>query len=206
MSTDYTTLALLKSRMGGLNGSSSYDTELSAAITAASRMIDDYCQRRFDSSVDTRIFEPQDPYLCPTDDIVSITTLKVDFSGQGVYSVAWTAGQYQLLPVNPLSTVEDYPYTAIRALAGKWFPPQLPFGQAETVQIVGTFGWSAVPAAVAQACLVLAQDLFKAREAAFGVTSYGDFGPMRLRANPLAEILLKPYRRDPASDAVSVAV
>jgi hypothetical protein len=64
------------------------------------------------------------------------------------------------------------------------------------LQVTARWGWTAVPAPVADACLILAEEDFKLKDSPFGVGGYGQFGIIRVRDNPMAARMLAPYRRD----------
>ena len=77
----YCTLAELKA---SLNITDSVDdTALEAAITSASRMIDDYTERFFyvngtTQSTVTRYYTPVDPYTVNIDDIITVSEIATD--------------------------------------------------------------------------------------------------------------------------------
>jgi hypothetical protein len=155
-------------------------------ITATSRAIDDYCQRFFwkDGTVGapvTRTFEACDPYrldLGARGDLVSVTTLKTDETGDGTFETTWTASDYQLLPFDRPA---GYPAEAVEAIAGRPFPIRHGrVGRRDRIQIVGVWGWEAVPAVVNQACLIKANRVFGRHQAVYGVAGVNEFGPIRI--------------------------
>jgi hypothetical protein len=77
---------------------------------------------------------------------------------------------------------------------GKYFPFIWPFSKLDRIQITGTWGWQQVPFAVRQATLQVAADLYKLKDAPFGVAGTAEFGQMRVAAasSPVLEIL-RPY-------------
>jgi hypothetical protein len=169
---------------GGTTGSNVGIVE--RAINAASRAIDDYCQRYFwangtVSSPVTRTFEACDPYwldLGANGDLVSVTSLATDATGDGVFEIAWAASDYQLLPFDRPA---GYPYTSIEAIATRAFPVRHGrTGRRDLVQIVGVWGWAAVPPAVTQACLIKASKLFTRAQSPNGIAGIGEFGPIRI--------------------------
>jgi hypothetical protein len=46
---------------------------------------------------------------------------------------------------------------------------------------------------VHEACLIVASETVKLRDAPFGVAGYGDYGAIRVRNNPMAMGMLAPY-------------
>lgn len=192
----YATAYELKSRLGITDTVD--DFEITLAVGTASRWVDEHCGRTFGRATATRTFEACGWYDLECDDLVSITTLKTDASGDGTFETTWTASDYQLLPVNPASYAETRPYTAVRAVGAYTFPLAYSYGQRrDLVQIVGTFGWAAVPEAVKQAALILASETLKIKDSPFGIAGFGDLGAVRVRDNPKIAALLAPYRRYP---------
>lgn len=174
-----------------------YDTEIDLAIGSASREIDDWCGRRFDqtSSGTIRTFTPRDLTTLPITDVVSVTAVKTDSDGSRDFATTLTSSQYKLLPVDSGYSADARPYTSIRAIGTTWPFPTWAGEHDDTVQVTGTWGWSAVPRAVAMACLILASETLKLSDAPFGVVGMGEFGAIRIRDNPKVKALLLPYRR-----------
>lgn len=182
----YTDEATLKTYLGITV--STYDTQIDMAINAASRSIDNYCQRRFwlDGSAVARTFIP-DSLLCVEfgDDLGDSASviLKTDASGDGVFETTWSSSDYELLPVNaPSAWPEAKPWTSVRAVGGKTFPWLVNtwLTRLDRVQITAKWGWPAVPDAVTQACLIKASRLFHRKDSPQGIAGFGDFGPVRL--------------------------
>lgn len=175
------------------------DALLELCIESASRDIDGACDRVFYSTAGaTRVYVPTDSFLVETDDIVSITTLKTSPDGDG-FTVTWTASDYQLEPLNGVAGGLVQPYTRIRAIGSylfpKWDPTNVNAHEA-TVQVVGTFGWSAVPTAIKQATIILAMRQFKRYDSPLGIAGFSDLGAVRVgRVDPDVDKLIAPFRR-----------
>lgn len=173
------------------------DTLLELSVNAASREIDGYCERVFYATSATRIFTPQTALICEIDDLISITSLKTSSDGDGVFDVTWAATDYQLEPLNQLASGLSSPYTRIRAVGDYLFPefPNYGLNHEATVQVVGSFGYSATtPDAIKQACIILAMRQFKRYDSPLGVAGFGDIGVMRVsRVDPDVAALLEPY-------------
>lgn len=189
----------LKDRLGIPD--STNDSILSPVCLATSRWIDRFCGRHFFRVTDTRTFQPSDVWLMNVDDITSVTTLKIDTDGDGVYEKTWTQGTNYMLRVgdnefNQLSMGELKPYTQVQVIGGSdWFPFIWPFTHLDRVQITGTFGWPQVPPAVAQAALIIASDWFKLKDAPWGVAGIADLGVIHINPNPWITQQLRPYFR-----------
>ena len=188
----YATLAELKAVMRIPSADTVDDSLLETSIEAASRQLDGFCERVFYTNSGTRVYMPNDSFVCETDDIVSITTLKTASDGTS-FDTTWSTADYQLEPLNGRAGGIVTPFTQIRAVDDLLFPT---YGGEATVQIVGTFGWSAVPIAIKQAVLMLAQRQFKRYDSPLGVAGVGDLGVIRVsRIDPDVQALVSPFRK-----------
>ena len=187
----YATLAQVKAAMRITD--SVDDDLLETAIESASRQIDGHCERRFYTTATTRIYTPNDSFVCEIDDLVSITSLKTSSDVDGSFDTTWANDDYQLEPLNGIAGGMDVSYTQIRATGDYLFP--LSGGEA-TVQVVGTFGWASVPSDIEQACIILSQRQYKRYDSPLGVAGIGDIGIIRVsRIDPDVASILAPYRR-----------
>jgi len=173
------------------------DSLLELAIESASREIDGYCERVFYSTTGTRVYAPTNVFTVTTDDIISVTTLKSSSDGV-IYDITWATSDYQLEPLNGVAGGLVTPFTRIRA-TGNYLMPSFSVGTfyelEALIQVVGVFGWSAVPAAIRQATVILAMRLFKRLDAPLGMIS-NDLGSMRVgRFDPDVEALVAPFRK-----------
>jgi len=187
----YATLAQVKAAMRITD--SVDDDLLETAIESASRQIDGHCERRFYTTATTRIYTPNDSFVCEIDDLVSITSLKTSSDVDGSFDTTWANDDYQLEPLNGIAGGMDVSYTQIRATGDYLFP--LSGGEA-TVQVVGTFGWASVPSDIEQACIIASQRQYKRYDSPLGVAGIGDIGIIRVsRIDPDVASILAPYRR-----------
>lgn len=194
----YAPLETLKSRLGISDADD--DFELHGACFAASRSVEQYCERVFyRSQSEARTFVPRGYYclkLPEFNDLVSVSSLKTDATGDGTFEVTWSSTDYQLLP-NATSGPETKPYAQVKAVGTRTFPvPATVLARSDLVEITGVWGWPSVPYMVREATLILAADYWKLKDAPFGVAGFGDFGPMRVRDNHRVAALLDPYRRN----------
>lgn len=181
--------------------------QLDQAIKAASRAIDNYCQRRFwlDPEPVAQTFKPKGLTELEIDDDIGSTSglvIATDASGDGTFETTWAPGDYQLLPVNaPNAWPEPKPWTGIRAVGSKVFPWLVNtwLTRLDRVQITAAWGWPAVPDAVVSACLIKASRLYHRKDSPQGIAGYGDFGPVRLSRLEDGDImsLLDAYRKIP---------
>ena len=177
------------------------DAEIEAAILAASRMIDDYCQRFFyqEGSLAfpaTRYYTAVSPWYLETDDIVQITELACDPDFNQSYAQIWNTTTPPLdvmyEPVN--NPQKGWPYTRVLAIGSYVFPYFFP----RTVRISGIFGFPEVPYEVQLACKLQAARLFIRKQSPFGIAGSVELGTVRLnsRLDPDVEMLLKTFRRN----------
>lgn len=192
-STLYCTRAEFKAAAGITDTTD--DTIIDAVLEGTSRMIDRYCGRRFYVTDDdeTRYFAPEYANELFSDDIVTITTLKTDADGDRTYETTWATTDYDLLPHN--AAPDGKPYTRITvAPQGRYSFPTFRKG----VQIVGTFGYPAIPADVHTACVIQALRLFKRKDAPFGVVGSAEMGQLLVmsKLDPDVEMLLRGLKKE----------
>jgi hypothetical protein len=189
----YATLAQLKSALRIPSSDTQDDALLEMAIESASRQIDSHTERYFYSGSATRIFIPSEYNYVEIDDLVTLTSLKTSTAADGVFDQTWTTGSYQLQPVNGVAGGIYTPYTSIRAVGDLIYPVN---GGEATVQVVGTFGWSAIPTDIKQATVILSGRLYKRLDSVLGIAGFGDLGVVRVsRFDPDIEALIGPYKK-----------
>jgi hypothetical protein len=178
------------------------DALLELSIESASRDIDAYTERVFFNTGATaiaRVYIPQDLYLLETDDIVSVSTIKSDSTGEGGFDLTWDEADYQLEPLNGIAGGIVTPATRIRAVGAKLWPIYQPrdlnAGQA-SVQITGVFGFASIPIAIKQATVLASLRAYKRYESPTGVLGFSDMGVVRVgRLDPDVQRLIDPYRK-----------
>lgn len=197
--TGYCTIEELRDHIRDSEQKISTDS-LARAIAATSRGIDDFCGRRFwqDASVQALLYRPDDTELAWVNDISTTTGLVVatDPGRDGSWSTTWTLDtDFQLEPLNAGANVagDGYAWWRIAAIGVQRFPVG---GRRPSLRVTAKYGWTAVPGAVKQACLLRAAMLYKRRDSPLGVAGFGDFGPVRItRRDPHVVELLTPYIR-----------
>lgn len=194
----YCTLAELKSWLNEI-GDTNDDAELELAVEAASRKIDAATGRRFwkDSSDDTRVFTAESGSYLRVPDIVSITSLKTDDNNDRTYEITWATDDYDTEPADGIiGGVDGWPILELVARTDSSSGQRTFPTHARGVQIVGKFGWNAVPDPIKEATLILASRLFKRREAPFGQSGTPEFGVANLpRLDPDVRALVTPFSR-----------
>jgi hypothetical protein len=157
--------------------------------------------------------------IVPTPAVAAATVVNLDYDGDGVYETAWgnpappvgTGANYVLKLGTPSGYQDNYnvnaagvprPYTQLQALmsgqgqnpaGGGWLPFVWPYTHLNRVQVITTWGWSVVPPSVEQASLLLCTDVFKSKDAPWGVAGTAETGLMRVQSNPWAVELLHDY-------------
>lgn len=201
LGASYATLAQLKLRLNITDTND--DAALTSALGAATVDIEGVCGRQFNDagSVSARVFYPDSLTTVTVDDFSTVTGLVValDYSNAGTYSTTITSANYQLEPLNGVvDGTPGWPYYRIRAIQ-TWYPLwYTSIGDPRTsIQITAQWGWTTVPAPVVEACLMLAEETFKMKDAPFGVAGFDNFGSVRVRENPRVMMLLQRYVRSP---------
>jgi hypothetical protein len=195
----YATLSELKARLTIAPSDTVDDSMLEAVIESASRAIDRWCNRHFYQAVQTRYFYVVSSVLAIIDDCISVSAVATDRNLDRTWSTVITASQYELGPLSSPQYGLPYCELRIKPLASESFD----LGK-DMLQIAGTWGWSAIPDPVNEACLLLASRYFKRKDAPFGVTGGGDVGQaIAIRGvDPDVSVLLSGYRRIAITDLV----
>jgi hypothetical protein len=198
----YASLDVLKARvLPSGSTSTTHDVRLYDALVEVSREIDDYCGRVFytTTAAAARLYYPDRYDRLDVDDFWTTTGLVVaeDTGNDGTYEVTWDSTDTQAEPLNGVVDGKPgWPYWRLRAVGSRTFPCVDNLSRAP-IQVTAKWGWPAVPDAVKEACLVLAEESFKLPDSPFGVGGYGPYGIVRVRENPVAARKLNPYRRYP---------
>lgn len=194
----YTSVEQLKSRLGITDTADDFECQL--AVQGAAAWIEQFTGRFFWQEAGVRTYRNHSIYDMDIDDVVSVSGLATDTTGDGVYDTVWTSGQYQLEVTeheyNTASKGEPWPYTKIQALGvpgGLYLPYVWAWSSQNRVQVTGTFGWPAVPVLVRQASLQLASDYLKLKDAPFGIVGLAEMGGMRVLENPTIASMLRRY-------------
>lgn len=194
---DYATLAELKAYAGV--DQTTFDNLLNDALEAASRGVESVCHRQFNDAgtATARVYKPVHGSLVEVDDFHTITGLvvKTDTAGDGTYATTLTAADYELRPLNGIiSGQAGWPFASIWGTSNGLYPTSV---NRASVQVTARWGWATVPKPVKQACLMLAEDLYKMKDAAFGIAGMDSYGTVRVRENPAVMRKLAPYVVDP---------
>lgn len=190
----YATLTELKSRLG-ITGSSD-DTALTNALAVASRGIEHCTHRQFNDagSATARTYYVTGLPTTVVDDFSTTVGLVIatDSGSDGTFETTHSATAYELHPLNGIVDGQPgWPFWRIKAVRMCW--PVCT--ERASLQVTARWGWAAIPAGVKEACLIVAEETFKLKDAPFGVAGYGEYGAVRVRENPLAYAKIAPYVR-----------
>jgi hypothetical protein len=195
----YIGLEEFKDRLGITDTADDFQAQI--AIGSASQAINEHCGRHFNRITETRTYQPHNIWLLDIDDAVpgSAITVNLDLQGNGVYSTPLVQNvDYILRYGNNLFNQNVLgiarPYRQLQIIqTGNWLPFTWPFARLDRVQINTTWGWSQVPSPVVQGTFLLAADLFKLKDAPWGVAGMTDFGVVRIRENPMLNRMLHTF-------------
>lgn len=149
-------------------------------IEAVSRFIDldrssvpnKIWRRRFYTTSETRYYTATNGTLCLIDDLVSVTSVKLDLDDDGVYETTLDSGDYVLSPKN--AALDDLPYTYLRIVGTTGFPLT-----ADSVEVTGDFGFCAaadLPPPIKEACVKITERVFMRDDLIFGTAGSADLG------------------------------
>ena len=171
------------------------DALIENSVNAASRMIDQYCNRYFysTSANEVRYFQANDGFMCWIDDAQSISEIKTSSTDPLIFDTTWESGDYQLLPANRWANGAYYPINAITATDNYLFPV---WADIALVKVTGQFGWASVPDSIKFATIIQASRLFKRLESPLGVAGVSDLGIMRVGSSIDGDVaqLINPFR------------
>lgn len=188
---DYVTLAALKTYLRIDDDAD--DTDLAVALTAASRAVDDHCNRQFGqvAAAEERRYTARPDYdrgvwVVDIDDLQDVTGLAVTIGGSAVTL-------YTLEPVNAVLEGKAWTRLVVDPASAA-----TPTGAANELSITALWGWSAIPVTVVNASKLQASRFTARRDSPYGVAGSPDQGSeMRLlaRVDPDVGVSLRGYRR-----------
>lgn len=187
----YVTVEDMVLRLGGRIDASARPL-LSVAIDEACAAIDLHCRQSF-AKADTataRVYVPfaatvayVDPFWTTSDLVIA-----TDDNDDGTCETTWTSASYELDQFGgELASMLAAPYDTIRAL-DRTFPTA--GRRRRTLQVTAKWGWSAPPSNVVAATKIVAHDLWKRKDVAFGISTSGvaEFGGLRIGRDVLGQV------------------
>jgi len=183
---DYCTLDEVKSELGIEEDDK--DGMLAGMIEQASSFIDVFCKREFSASTATRYFDGA--RLLHISDLLTVTTLKLDQDGDGVFEVTMATSDYILYPLN------DTPKTMIKISRNSSYG-SFADGIEKGVQIAGSWGYATTaPKPIRRAAIIQTCRWFKRKDSAFSdVVGSAETGEiiMYKGLDPDIKLLLEKY-------------
>lgn len=169
----------------------SEDAEILIDLNTVSRYIEHRLAGRFftkDASDAVRIYKPKWPTTLYVDDIVTLTSVKVDADLDGTYETTLTSGtDFELTPRNAADGPEPAPYECLERLTGSWVTTS-------RVEVTAVFGWPSVPGPVKAACIQLTAILrLETPRAQSTMTDLGQVVSINANARNLIEDLIRHY-------------
>lgn len=167
------------------------DAEIAWAIAAASRAVDNYCNRQFGSAAGARLYTPRWSshylrYVLDVDDLMSLAGASLEVDGEAV-----AVADCVFVPLNAVP--DGLPWTMCL------LPTALSVtGDEGSAEFTATWGWTAVPETVEQATVLQASRFLKRKDSPLGVAGSPEMGnEMRLlaKADPDVCVMLKHFQR-----------
>ncbi len=170
--TDYASVNDFKSwvtaRGATASDDSADDLVIQRILESVSRHIEEQTGRRFwkNSTAETRYFPAIEAYRLEVPDLVSITTLSVDYSNTRVYT-DFVAADFELSPPNAALDGKPYDLIEISPNSSAYFPV-FDLGGSRSVKILGVFGWPSIPGNIVSACLSITHNVWMGRSGQTG--------------------------------------
>lgn len=195
MAEPYVTAEELKASVS-MSGETYADADITLAVNAASKAIDELCRRRFwldTDSTSVRYYTPLSYRLVEIDDAVDVVEVATGLGDGSFGTVLVEGADYILKPIN--AAADGEPYTLLKSTRTHG---RFRSGVERSVRVTGQFGWEAVPDPIKLATSLLASRLVRrVREAPFGVLTVGLEGmAARIAYNdPDIGLMVNPYIR-----------
>jgi len=169
------------------------DAELAVAITAASRAIDEHCNRQFGLLAAAELWSytarpdlDRGRWVVDIDDLMTVTGLIVEVPTVGITT------QFTKEPAN--AAAKGRPWTRLVFDIDAAVTPVSTNNYA--VNVTGRFGWTTVPVPVDQAALLQVSRFISRRDSPYGIAGSPDQGSeLRLlaRVDPDVGVSLRSY-------------
>ena len=193
---DYVSTSAVKDWLGIPTATTTEDSAIATAISAAEDRIDKHCGRNFTvpDAVSTRSCAPWSPTVVIVPAEIAQTTdlvVKTDTADDGTFDTTLTVTtDYYVGPG------DQAPWTELIRVNGYW---PTPISGRASVEIEAFYGYAmAVPDAIVQATTMLAARLYQRRSSPLGVMAGAspEFGPVRVgRLDHDVTALLVGFRR-----------
>jgi len=168
------------------------DADLQRALDSATQWIDYYTGRTFTTTSATsspKYFLPHDTDQLDVPDLSSVTALAIDTVGDESFTVSLDPEDYDLLPLNLVPGTGGYTEIRLKATAPSHFIPGY------QVRVTAFWGFGSIPAAVQQACILVANRYFQRLSVPFSMweaPQTGELATLTARDEDVVN-LLAPY-------------
>lgn len=195
---DYTTPTALKAFLRVADTVD--DAVITAAITAASRSIDEATGRQFGvtAGVEARYFTPRydrarGRWVVDVDDFQTAAGLLVAVDTADDATYGDLVDEYALWPVNAAAKGEPWRRIVVHPTSSVQ-----PVQRDDAVEVTATWGWTAVPSTIVTATQMQASRLVSRRDSPYGIAGSPEAGSeLRLldKLDPDVAVMIKPYTR-----------
>jgi hypothetical protein len=185
------------------------NTEITAQLTAVSRVIDKACGRFFtvDAAAVARTYDGNGSSLLWLPDDISSTTalvVKADLNADYDYAdsneTLTINTHFWVGPQNADKGAEVWPWEFLEIVPGNSVISAWP-KQRRSVQVTATFGWPAIPAAIKEATIAITRQLRDMQEAGFTLTLENIDAAINI--SPVAAGILKEIKQAYARKVMS---
>jgi hypothetical protein len=168
------------------------DLDIQRALDAATAWIDHYTGRTFsavDVAATAKYFLPYEQDTLTVPDLTSVSELAIDTTGDESFGVTLAPEDYDLLPLNLNPDLGGYTEIRLKPTAPYWFVVGY------QVRVMAFWGYGATPAAVQQACILVANRYFARLSVPFSLWEAPQTGELAtlLDRDPDVINLLGPY-------------
>jgi len=167
-----------------------------SAVSAASRAIDQVCDRRFyadDDADQVRKFVPRNPGYAEIDDLCEFTSLNAQDSD-------WVLDQdFYFKPIN--AAADGEPWTSIITIARPFLftASEVASGWAGfdgRITVTGKWGWAATPPQITTAATIIAEKIFKRMtDASFPILNIMDTAVRIGSSDAEVALMLEPFKK-----------
>jgi Phage gp6-like head-tail connector protein len=168
------------------------DGDIQRALDAATSWIDHYTGRTFnavDLVASARYFLPYDTDRLDVPDLSSVTAVAIDTVGDETFKTSLAGDDYDLHPLYLVPGMGGYTEIRLKATAPSWFI------LGYQVRVTAFWGFGATPAAIKQACILIANRWFARLSVPFSMweaPQTGEFATLTARDDDVVN-LLAPY-------------
>jgi hypothetical protein len=168
------------------------DADIQRALDAATSWIDHYTGRTFwavDAAASARFFLPHDTDRLTVPDLSSVTELAIDTLGDETFDQVLAADDFDLYPLYLMPDMGGYTEIRLKPSAPSWFI------LGYQARVTALWGYGSTPAAIKQACILIANRWFARLSVPFSMWEAPQTGELATIAQRDEDVLnlLSPY-------------